>query len=399
MGLRKRLDDLRPRFQPGGSLQRWQPLYQAVDTFLYTPDSVTRGDVHVRDGIDRRRVIATIWLCLLPVLLFGIYNVGHQALSAMVQMGLAPADGWRQTLIALASGYDPDNLWDCFWYGFWYFAPLGVVVFAAAAFWEVLFALWRRRTLNEGLLLTSTLFVLICPPTLPLWMAALGISVGVIACRGLFGADGRNVVNPALLGRIVLFFVFPASLSGDDVWNALDGFTGATALATAQADGMAGLKASLSWLDAFYGHMRGSIGETSMLAVLLGGAALLFTRIVSWRIVAGVMLGMVVSSSLFNWIGSETNPLFAMPWYWHLVLGGFAFGAFFLATDPASAPLTDGGRWLFGILIGALTVLIRVLVPIWPEGIMLAILIANLLVPQLDHLSIRANIRRRLARG
>ncbi len=399
MGLRKLLDDLRPRFQPGGRHRKWHALYEAVDTFCYTPGSVTRTSAHVRDGIDLKRIMVTVWICALPAMLFGIYNVGHQALAAMAQMGLAPVENWRQAVIALASSYDAGSIWDCLWYGFWYFAPVYAVTFVVGGFWEVLFAIRRKREINESFLVTSVLFALICPPTLPLWMVALGISVGVVIGKELFGGSGRNIVNPALVGRLFLFFAFPSAMTGDTVWNALDGFTGATALAVAKLDGMQVLKESLSWSDAFYGHMQGSMGETSTLAILLGGAVLLYTRIASWRIVAGVMLGMIVLSSLFNWIGSASNPLFAMPWYWHLVLGGFAFGMIFMATDPVSAAMTDTGRWAFGLLIGVLTVLIRVVVPLWPEAIMLAILIANLLAPLIDRVVVRANIKRRLARS
>ena len=399
MGLRQLLDDLQPHFQPGGRHQRWQALYDAVDGFFYSPAAVTTTTTHVRDGIDLKRIMATVWLCALPAALFGIYNVGHQALAAMAQLGLAPVENWRQGLIALASGYDAGSIWDCLWYGFWYFAPLYLVAVVVGGCWELLFALRRQRAISEGFPVTALLFVLICPPTLPLWMAALGISVSVVAGKYLLGGAGGNLFNPALLGRLFLFLAFPSALSGDTVWNALDGFTGATALELAQREGMAVLTASLSWSDAFYGHLQGSIGETSTLAVLLGGAVLLYTRIASWRIVAGVALGAIALSSLFNMIGSNSDPMFAMPWYWHLVLGGFAFGTLFMATDPMTAAMTDAGKWMFGLLIGVLTILIRVVMPLWPESIMFAILLANLLAPLFDRLVVNANIKRRLARS
>ncbi len=398
MALRKFLDNLSPHFHPGGRYEKWYALYEAVDTIFYSPGSVTKNTAHVRDGIDLKRIMITVWLCTFPVMFFGMYNVGHQALAAMAQMGLAADDGWRQTFIAMASGYDASSIWDCFWYGFWYFVPVYAVTFVVGGFWEVLFAMKRGHEVNEGFFVTSVLFALICPPTIPLWMVALGISFGVVIGKEVFGGTGKNFVNPALTGRAFLFFAYPASMSGDTVWTALDGFTGATALSVANAGGMAALKESLTWLDAFYGHMQGSIGETSTLAILLGAAVLLFTRIASWRIVAGVMVGMVALSTLFNWIGSPTNPMFAVPWYWHLVLGGFAFGMVFMATDPVSAAMTNAGKWLFGALIGVMVVLIRVVNPAFPEGMMLAILFANLFAPLIDHFVVQANIKRRLAR-
>lgn len=398
MALRKFLDNLSPHFHPGGRYEKWYALYEAVDTIFYSPASVTKSTAHVRDGIDLKRIMITVWLCTFPAMFFGMYNVGHQALAAMAQMGIAPDDGWRQTFIAMASAYDANSIWDCFWYGFWYFVPVYAVTFVVGGFWEVLFAMKRGHEVNEGFFVTSILFALICPPTLPLWMVALGISFGVVIGKELFGGTGKNFINPALAGRAFLFFAYPAAMSGDTVWTALDGFTGATALSVAKAEGMVVLKDSLTWLDAFYGNMQGSIGETSTLAILLGGAVLLFTRIAAWRIVAGVMLGMIALSTLFNWVGSTSNPMFAMPWYWHLVLGGFAFGMIFMATDPVSASMTNTGKWIFGALIGAMVVLIRVVNPAFPEGMMLAILFANLFAPLIDHFVIQANIKRRLAR-
>jgi Na+-transporting NADH:ubiquinone oxidoreductase subunit B len=396
--LRRFLDRLSPHFHPGGRFEKWYALYEAVDTMFYSPASVTRTTAHVRDGLDLKRIMITVWLCTFPVMFFGIYNVGYQALAAMAQMSINPDESWRQTLIALASAYDPNSVWDCFWYGLWFFAPIYLVTFIVGGFWEVLFAIKRGHEVNEGFFVTSVLFALICPPTAPLWMVALGISFGVVIGKEVFGGTGKNFVNPALAGRAFLFFAYPTAMSGDTVWTAVDGFTGATALSVAASDGLLVLQEQLTWLDAFLGHMQGSVGETSTLAILLGGSVLLWTGIASWRIVAGVMLGMVACSVLFNWVGSAGNPMFAVPWYWHLVLGGFAFGMIFMATDPVSAAMTDTGKWLFGALIGTMTVLIRVVNPAFPEGMMLAILFANLFAPLIDHFVVQANIKRRLAR-
>jgi Na+-transporting NADH:ubiquinone oxidoreductase subunit B len=226
----------------------------------------------------------------------------------------------------------------------------------------------------------------------------MGISFGVVIGKEVFGGTGKNFLNPALTGRAFLYFAYPAQISGDSVWVAVDGYTAATPLAVVASDGMTALQQQWSWMEAFMGAIPGSIGETSTLAILIGGVLLLLTRVASWRIIAGVMLGMVFFSTLLNLVGSDSNPAFSMPWYWHLVTGGFAFGMIFMATDPVSAAMTNTGKWAFGILIGVMTVLIRVVNPAFPEGIMLAILFANLFAPLMDHFVVQANIKRRLAR-
>ena len=242
------------------------------------------------------------------------------------------------------------------------------------------------------------LYALILPATIPLWQVALGITFGVVIGKEIFGGTGKNFLNPALTGRAFLYFAYPAQISGDAVWVAADGFTGATPLSTAYQSGMAALQDQYSWWDAFLGFIPGSVGETSTLAILIGAVVLIGMKIASWRIVAGVFLGMVEMSSILNLIGSDTNAMFAMPWYWHLVVGGFAFGMVFMATDPVSASMTNPGRFIFGALIGVMTVLIRVVNPAFPEGIMLAILFANLFAPLIDHFFVQANIKRRAKR-
>ncbi|RPC24394.1 NADH:ubiquinone reductase (Na(+)-transporting) subunit B, partial [Neisseria meningitidis] len=289
-------------------------------------------------------------------------------------------------------------------FGAIYFLPIYATVFAVGGFWEVLFATVRKHEINEGFFVTSILFALIVPPTLPLWQAALGISFGVVVAKEVFGGTGKNFMNPALAGRAFLFFAYPANLSGDAVWTAVDGYSGATALAQWAAHGADGLKnavtgQTITWMDAFIGKLPGSIGEVSTLALLIGGAFIVFARIASWRIIAGVMIGMIAMSSLFNFIGSDTNAMFAMPWYWHLVVGGFAIGMLFMATDPVSASFTNVGKWWYGALIGVMCVLIRVVNPAYPEGMMLAILFANLFAPIFDYFVAQANIKRRKARS
>jgi len=397
MGLRQILDKIEPHVLKGGKHQKWFALYEAMDTFLYTPPSVTKAASHVRDGVDLKRMMITVWACTFPAMFFGMYNVGLQANEAMAAMGVAELDSWRGSLISLFAGYSPTSVWDCFVHGAMYFLPVYAVVFLVGGFWEVLFASVRGHEVNEGFFVTSVLLALILPPDVPLWQAALGISFGVVIGKEVFGGTGKNFLNPALTGRAFLFFAYPAEMSGDAVWTAVDGFTGATILGEAALGGMDAVSAT--WSQAFIGQIPGSMGETSTLAIMIGGLYLLWTKIASWRIVAGVLLGTIGLSLLFNVIGSDTNPMFAMPWHWHMVVGGFAFALFFMATDPVSASMTNTGKWVFGALIGVMVVLIRVVNPAFPEGMMLAILFANLFAPLIDFFVIQANIKRRALRN
>ncbi len=402
MSLRKFLDRIEHNFDKGGRFEKWYALYEAVDTFFYRPGSVTKTTAHVRDGIDLKRIMITVWLCTFPVMFFGMWNIGYQAnhIFAGNPELLASQEGWRFALIGALAGFDPNSLWDNFIQGAAYFLPVYLTTFIVGGFWEVLFASIRKHEVNEGFFVTSVLFALTLPPSVPLWQVALGISFGVVIGKEVFGGTGKNFLNPALVGRAFLFFAYPAQMSGDAVWTSVDGFAGATALGTAAAGGIEQVMANgLTWWDAFIGLEHGSMGETSVLAIFIGGAVLLLSKIASWRIVAGVMLGMIGMSLLFNGIGSETNPMFSMPWYWHLVVGGFAFGMIFMATDPVSASMTNTGKWIFGALIGVMVMLIRVVNPAFPEGMMLAILFANLCAPLVDHFVVQANIKRRLARN
>lgn len=396
MGLRNFLDGIEPHFHKGGKYQSFYALYEAVDTIFYSPSSTTRANSHVRDGIDLKRIMITVWMCTFPAMFFGMWNIGFQANSAIAAGASIPTDFHSLLFI----GHDPANLWHNLVYGAAYFLPVYAVTFVVGGFWEVLFASVRGHEVNEGFFVTSILFSLICPPDLPLWQVALGISFGVVIGKEIFGGTGKNFLNPALTGRAFLYFAYPAEISGDAVWTAVDGFSGATSLSLAASGGAEAIIAgNISWLDAFFGTVQGSMGETSTLAILIGGAVLLATRIASLRIVLGVFFGMVAMSSLLNMIGSDTNPMFGLPFYWHFVIGGFAFGMVFMATDPVSASMTNTGKWFYGALIGVMTVLIRVVNPAFPEGIMLAILFANLFAPYIDHLVVQANIKRRLARG
>lgn len=397
--LRNYLDKIEPHFHKDGKWEKWFALYEAADTIFYSPGSVTKSGSHIRDGVDLKRVMITVWLAAFPAMFYGMYNLGFQANTIMAATGSTSVEGWHGVLISMFAGHDPSSIWDCMLYGAVYFVPIYMVTFIIGGFWEVLFAMIRGHEVNEGFFVTSILFALICPPDMPLWQVALGISFGVVIGKEVFGGTGKNFLNPALTGRAFLFFAYPAEMSGDAVWTAVDGYTGATALSVAATQGVEVLQQQLTWMDAFVGKMHGSIGEVSTLAIFIGGALLLLNRIASWRIIAGVMIGMVALSTLFNFIGSDTNPMFNVPWHWHLVMGGFAFGMIFMATDPVSASMTDTGKLWYGALIGVMVVLIRVVNPAFPEGMMLSILFANLFAPLIDHFVVEANIKRRIARG
>ncbi|OTA21004.1 Na -translocating NADH-quinone reductase subunit B [Xenorhabdus beddingii] len=412
MGLKNLFEKVEHHFEAGGKLEKYYPLYEAVSTVFYTPGTVTKGRAHVRDAIDLKRMMILVWISVFPAMFWGMYNVGNQAIPALTHLYNGEAlqqvlaSDWHYVLAQyLGASLTPDAGWGSkMLLGAVYFLPIYAVVFAVGGFWEILFAIIRKHEINEGFFVSSILFALIVPPTLPLWQAALGITFGVVIAKEIFGGTGRNFLNPALAGRAFLFFAYPAQISGDVVWTAADGFSGATPLSQWATAGQHGLMNTItgqpvSWMDAFIGNIPGSVGEVSTLMIFIGGAIILFARIASWRIVAGVLIGMIAMSYLFNAIGSNTNPMFAMPWYWHIVLGGFAFGMIFMATDPVSAAFTDKGKWAYGILIGVMCILIRVVNPAYPEGMMLAILFANLFAPLFDYLVVQANIKRRKARG
>lgn len=394
MSLRSFMDGIAPQFERGGRLQTLYPVYEAIDTALYTPGDVTAGASHVRDGLDLKRIMMTVWACAWIPALVGSYFVGSQALSALQSVDAAGVEGWRGFLLDYLIGYDPGSIWDCVVYGLAYFLPLYIVVFVVGIAFEVVFAAKRGHEVNEGFFVTSILFTLTLPPTTPLWLAAIGIIFGVVIGKEVFGGTGKNFLNPALVGRAFLYFAYPVQMSGDAVWVAVDGYTRATALGTAAIGG----EFDITWWQAFVGDQAGSLGETSELAILIAAAILLLTRIASWRIMLGCVLGLVGSVLLFNTIES-TNPMFGLSVGWHLVLGGFAFGTVFMATDPVTAAMTDTGRLIFGIMIGFMCALIRVINPAFPEGMMLAILFANLFAPLIDYYVMQRNVKRRLARA
>ena len=396
--MRKLLDRFESDFHPGGKWEKLYPLFEAIDTFLYKPKSTTKNSSHVRDNIDLKRVMITVWLATFPAMFFGMWNIGFQANSIMADIGMTSQDGIRGAIIGLLAGYDATSVWDNMIHGAAYFLPIYITTFVVGITWEMIFATVRKHEVNEGFFVTSILFSLSCPPDLPLWMVAIGISFGVVIGKEIFGGTGKNFLNPALTGRAFLYFAYPAYMSGDAVWTAVDGYSGATMLSLAASEGLPNASEAYTWMESFIGTIPGSIGETSTLAILLGGFVLLYMKIASWRIVAGILVGSMVLSELFNLFNSD-NPMFSLPFYWHWVIGGFAFGAIFMATDPVSAAMTNSGKFWYGILIGVMVILIRVANPAFPEGMMLAILFANLFAPLFDHFAVNANIRRRLARG
>lgn len=397
MSARKFLDSIEPHFVKGGKFEKYYGLYEMVDTFIYTPADVTRGATHVRDGNDLKRTMTFVVIATAFCVLMAMYNTGYQANLAMEAIGLEKSDSWR-SIPMMIFGYSPMNPLSNLVHGALYFLPIYITTLAIGGIWEVLFATVRGHEVNEGFLVSSMLYTLIMPPDMPLWQVALGISFGIVIGKEVFGGTGKNFLNPALTGRAFLYFAYPASISGDSVWVAIDGYTAATPLGLAANGGLAAVTEHYSWMQTFFGFEPGCLGETSTLAIMIGAAFLLYTRVASYRIMAGVFLGMVATSLLFNVVGSETNPMFALPWYWHLTMGGFAFGMVYMATDPVSAAMTNTGRWIFGALVGVMTVLIRVVNPAFPEGIMLAILFSNMFAPIIDYFVIQANIRRRIKR-
>ncbi len=404
--LRKMLETIEHNyFAKGKPLEKLYPVFELHDTIAFTPGQTTKGGTHVRDGLDLKRMMITVVVAMLPAVAMALYNVGYQSHVAM-QKGAVALDNWQEAAYAtLGLGYDPANIVANVAHGLVYFLPLFVACFAAGGLVEVGTAVIRKHEVNEGFLVSGFLLPLIVPPTQTLWQKFLGTVFGILIGKEIFGGTGFNILNPALVGRAFLFFAYPAEISGDKVWIAadfskVDGVTGATWLAKASEAGMdaaTGL-GQLDWWDAFLGFVPGSMGETSAAAALIGAVILVVTQIGSWRTMLGVTLGTIAMASLLNSIGSETNPFFNVPFWYHMVLGGWAFGTVFMATEPVTSPFTETGKLIYGFFIGVLVVLVRVINPAYPEGMMLAILFMNMFAPFIDHWFVQANIKRRLAR-
>ena len=397
MSIRSFFDRIEPDFTKGGKWERYYPVYEAIESILYTPKTVTTVAPHARSHIDMKRIMTYVVIATIPALLVGLYNVGFQTNTAIATFG---ASGWRAGLLDFFGiGFNPANPFANMIHGALYFLPIYITTLFFGGIAEVVFSVVRKPEINEGFLVSSMLYALILPPNVPLWQVALGIIFGIVIGKEVFGGTGKNFLNPALTGRAFLYFAYPAYMSGDTIWTPVDGFSGATALSVSASTGYEALAdQGITWFDSFFGLVQGSIGETSTIACLIGLSFLLITKIANYRLVAGCLLGMIGFSTLLNLLGSDSNPMFAMPWHWHLVVGGYAFGLAFMVTEPVSASHTNLGRWIYGALIGVMVVLIRVINPAFPEGMMLAILFGNVFAPLIDHFVVQANIQRRARR-
>ena len=387
--LKKALDNLRPTFSKGGKLEKLHWVWDANETFLFTPGHATQRGAHIRDGIDLKRTMFMVILAMVPCLLFGMWNVGHQHFLALGEF------------TALGEGF-----WQKFGFGALKVLPIVVVSYAVGLGIEFVFCSINKHPIQEGFLVSGMLIPLVMPVDVPLWMVAVGTAFAVVIGKEVFGGTGMNVLNVALTARAFLFFAYPTMMSGDKVWvntstadgqAVVDGFSGATSLGLA-ATGNAGQVTSL--MDSFWGFEAGSIGETSAFACLLGAALLLFTGIGSWRIMFSVFLGGLTMAGIFNLVGPGLgNEYMQIPVLHQLMLGSFMFGLVFMATDPVTAAQTDTGKWIYGFFIGLLAILIRVVNPAYPEGMMLAILFMNVMAPLIDHYVVQANIKRRMKRA
>ncbi|WP_412972347.1 NADH:ubiquinone reductase (Na(+)-transporting) subunit B [Glaciecola sp. MF2-115] len=401
MGLKTFLENIEPDFEPGGKYEKFYALYEAAATIFYTPGKVNKANTHVKDSIDLKRIMIMVWMATFPAMFYGMYNVGLQA-SIAIEAGGGLYDGWQAGLFSFLGGSlnGDSGIFSMMLYGACFFIPIYATTFVVGGFWEVLFASVRKHEINEGFFVTSVLFALTLPATIPLWQVALGITFGIVIAKEIFGGTGRNFLNPALSGRAFLYFAYPAQISGDQPWIAAelaDGYSGATWLSNA-ANGQMDFTDMGLWMNSFLGNIPGSVGEVSSLMIMLGGLFIIYLGIASWRIVLGVALGVTFFSLLLNIFATDPSSIYAMPFYWHFVIGGLAFGMFFMATDPVSASFTNQGKWFYGFFIGVMTVLVRVINPAFPEGIMLAILFANLWAPLFDYFVAQSNIKRRIAR-
>ena len=373
--LRKKLDEIKRPFQKGEKFEKFAPAVNAFDTFLFVPNHTTKTGSHIRDAVDLKRTMVTVIIALLPALIYGIYNTGYQHFSQL--------------------GGDFSFL-DAFIHGAWKIVPMIVVSYVVGLSIEFAFAVYRGHEVNEGYLVTGLLIPMIMPVDIPLWMVAISVAFAVLIAKEAFGGTGMNILNPALTARAFAFFAYPTYMSGNKVWvseaSSMDGVSGETILGTLAADG----KVNYSMFEMFQGSIPGSIAETSTLWIIVGAIILIATGIGSWRIMLGSVLGAAFMGFLFNLWGA--NALMSFSWMNHLVVGGFAFGVVFMATDPVSAAQTAKGKWIYGVLVGIFCIMIRVFNPAYPEGVMLAILLMNVFAPTIDHYVIQGNINKRKKR-
>ena len=384
--LRKILDNLEPKFLKDGPLEKLFPIYEATDTILFSTSEKTESGPHIRDSVDNKRIMILVVVALLPCYIFGAINIGFQTaqISGTVQ-----------------------SAWENFIIGMGVVLPVLAMTFAVGGFWEILFAVVRKHPISEGFLVTCALIPLVMPPTIPLWQVAIATTFGIVIGKEIFGGVGMNIFNAALVARAFIFFAYPSQISGDKVWLHADGVSGATALAVPAAvengnavDLLMNItQFNYSWSNMFWGYIPGSIGETNKLLIILGVLFLVFTKIANWRIIAGALIGLLSTATLTNIMAPlSSNTMLTLPPHYHLVMGGFLFGMAFMATEPVTGAHTDKGRWIYGILIGALTVIIRSINPAYPEGTMLAILLMNAFAPLIDYYVVQGNIKRRMAR-
>ena len=373
--LRKKLDEIKRPFQKGEKFEKFAPAVNAFDTFLFVPNHTTKTGSHIRDAVDLKRTMVTVIIALLPALIYGIYNTGYQHFSQL--------------------GGDFSFL-DAFIHGAWKIVPMIVVSYVVGLSIEFAFAVYRGHEVNEGYLVTGLLIPMIMPVDIPLWMVAISVAFAVLIAKEAFGGTGMNILNPALTARAFAFFAYPTYMSGNKVWvseaSNMDGVSGETILGTLAADG----NVNYSMFEMFQGSIPGSIAETSTLWIIVGAIILIATGIGSWRIMLGSVLGAAFMGFLFNLWGA--NVLMSFSWMNHLVVGGFAFGVVFMATDPVSAAQTAKGKWIYGVLVGIFCIMIRVFNPAYPEGVMLAILLMNVFAPTIDHYVIQGNINKRKKR-
>ena len=382
--LRNYLDKIKPNFEKGGKFQAFRSVFDGFETFLFVPNSTSKTGVHVHDSIDSKRIMSIVVIALIPALLFGMYNVGYQHYNAV---GMADA-----------------GFFEMFIYGFLAVLPKIIVSYVVGLGIEFVVAQWKNEEIQEGFLVSGLLIPMIVPVGCPLWILAIATAFSVIFAKEVFGGTGMNVFNPALVARAFLFFAYPTMMSGDAVWVAkdsifglgqtVDGLTAATPLGMAAT----GLQSDASICDMVIGLIPGSIGETSVIAIAIGAVILLWTGVASWKTMGSVFVGGIVMALIFNALGSESNTMAQLPWYEHIVLGGFCFGAVFMATDPVTSARTEGGKYIYGFLIGAMAVIIRVLNPGYPEGMMLAILLMNVFAPLIDYCFVQKNISARAKR-
>ncbi len=384
--LRKFLDNIKPGFQKGGKFEKLHSTFEAFESFLFVPDKVTTSGSHIRDAMDMKRTMTVVVLALIPALLFGIWNTGYMHF--------------------ISQGIDA-GFWEIVWFGFLKVFPIIVVSYVTGLSIEFFFAQVRGHEVNEGFLVTGLLIPLVLPVDVPLWTVIVATAFTVIIGKEVFGGTGMNIMNPALTARAFLFFAYPSQMSGEKVWivglnkaqGVVDGFSGSTILGQAALNNkefINGIGHTYNVWDMFVGKIPGSIGETSVIAILIGAIILIYTGVGSWKIITSVFAGGMVMGLLLNVFA--VDEFMRLPFWEHMLLGGFAFGAVFMATDPVTAAQTSKGKWIYGFLIGFLAILIRVLNPAYPEGVMLAILLMNVFAPLIDHYVVESNIKRRLSR-